>query len=77
MDAKELAKKTVAYLNNNELVVLSDIIAQAKEAETEAAERILKEAGIPEEQAELLLEEMDGLILFVPEYYQLASEVKR
>jgi hypothetical protein len=43
----------------------------------EVARDILEEYGIPEDRADELLEEMDGLILFVPRHYKLVSEVKR
>jgi hypothetical protein len=75
--AKELAKQVTEQLNDTSPYDLDDIIDQAKEAEVETAQNILTATGIPDDQQEQLLKEMDGMILFVPKYYKLVTEVER
>jgi hypothetical protein len=77
MDAKEFAQKVVERLNQEPCYDMDARLEQAKDAELEAARDVLEKAGIPEDQREALIEEMDGLVVFVPEFFKLAVEVER
>jgi len=78
MTAQELAVRVVSRLNARHQD-LGDIIEEAKDTELEETYRVLDDNDISpgSDEGQKLIEEMDGMILFVPEYYELSAKVKR